>query len=166
LHLAHEEGLLHANTSVHAGMRCPLDGGAKHDLANDARCGFSIIRARSIDSPHVGIPGIIDAIRRRVGNTAVYISVDIDVLDPAFAPGTGTSEVGGWSTRELLSVLDGLVGLKVVGGDVVEVAPAYDNVGETTVLAASEVVHSLLTLMVKTPVQPLGKGRGEGRDEL
>jgi len=86
LHLAHEEGLLHANSSVHAGMRCPLDGGAKYDLANDARCGFSIIRARAIDSPHVGIPGIIDAIRRRVKDTAVYISVDIDVLDPAFAP--------------------------------------------------------------------------------
>jgi len=147
-------------------MRCPLDGGATHDLANDARCGFSIIRARSIDSPHIGIPGIIDAIRRRVKDTAVYISVDIDVLDPAFAPGTGTAEVGGWSTRELLSVLDGLVGLKVVGADVVEVAPAYDNGGETTVLAASEVVHSLLTLMVRTPVQPVQARMNEGRDEL
>jgi len=66
----------------------------------------------------------------------------------------------------LLSIIDGLVGLKVVGADVVEVAPAYDNVGETTMLAASEVVHSLLTLMVKTPVQPLGMGKGGGKDEL
>jgi agmatinase len=66
---------------------------------------------------------------------------------------TGTAEVGGWSTRELLSILDGLTGLKVVGGDVVEVAPIYDNPGETTVLAAAEVVQSLLGLMVKEPVE-------------
>lgn len=100
----------------------------------------------------------------------MYISVDIDVLDPAYAPGTGTAEVGGWSTRELLSILDGLVGLKVVGGDVVEVAPAYDNGGETTVLAASEVVRSLIALMVEVPVVP-GDGAGKegkrvAKDEL
>jgi agmatinase len=66
---------------------------------------------------------------------------------------TGTSEPGGWSTRELLSILDALSGLKVVGGDVVEVAPIYDNPGETTVLAAAEVALSLLTLMVQTPIE-------------
>lgn len=66
---------------------------------------------------------------------------------------TGTSEVGGWTTRELLSILDGLEGLHVIGADVVEVAPIYDNAGETTVLAAAEVAHSLLTLMVETPVK-------------
>lgn len=65
---------------------------------------------------------------------------------------TGTSEPGGWTTRELLTILDGLTDLKVVGADVVEVAPIYDNPGETTVLAAAEVAHSLLTLMVQTPV--------------
>jgi len=94
-------------------MRCPLDGGALPSLANDARCGFSVVRARDIDK--IGIAGVIAAIRKRVGASSVYISVDIDVLDPAYAPGTGTSEVGGWSTRELLSVVDGLVGLRVVG---------------------------------------------------
>ena len=67
---------------------------------------------------------------------------------------TGTAEVGGWTTRELLSILDGLEGLRVVGADVVEVAPIYDNPGETTVLAAAEVAHSLMTLMVQTPVKP------------
>ena len=66
---------------------------------------------------------------------------------------TGTSEVGGWTTRELLSILDGLEGLQVVGADVVEVAPIYDNAGETTVLAAAEVAHSLLTLMVQKAVK-------------
>ena len=65
---------------------------------------------------------------------------------------TGTSEPGGWSTRELLTIIDGLKGLQVVGADVVEVAPIYDNPGESTVLAAAEIVHSLLTLMVQEPI--------------
>lgn len=69
---------------------------------------------------------------------------------------TGTAEPGGWTTREFLTILDGLVGLKIVGADVVEVAPAYDNPGETTVLAASEIVQSLLDLMVETPVEEFG----------
>ena len=65
---------------------------------------------------------------------------------------TGTSEPGGWSTREMLTIIDGLKGLQVVGADVVEVAPIYDNPGETTVLAAAEIAHSLLTLMVQEPI--------------
>ncbi|KAK0509404.1 hypothetical protein JMJ35_007798 [Cladonia borealis] len=149
LHLAHEEGLVR-NTSIHAGIRAPLLR-PKGDLRNDVRCGFDMIKARDID--RIGVDGIIKQIKDRVGETSVYISVDIDVLDPAFAPATGTAEVGGWTTRELLSILDGLEGLNVVGADVVEVAPIYDNPGETTVLAAAEVVHSLLTLMVQKPVK-------------
>ncbi|KFY45813.1 hypothetical protein V494_00746 [Pseudogymnoascus sp. VKM F-4513 (FW-928)] len=148
LHIAHEEGLI-SNSSVHAGIRAPVIT-AKKDMRNDRRCGFAVITARDIDK--VGAQGIIDSIKERVGENRVYISVDIDVLDPAFAPATGTSEPGGWSTRELLTILDGLTGLKVIGADVVEVAPAYDNTGETTVLAAAEVAFSLLTLMVQTPV--------------
>ena len=103
----------------------------------------------------MGIQVIIEKIKTRVRNNNVYISVDIDVLDPSHAPATGTAEVGGWTTRELLSILDGLEGLRVIGADVVEVAPAYDNAGETTVLAAAEVAHSLMTLMVQTPVKSL-----------
>ena len=142
------------------------------DLLNDQRCGFSFITARDLD--RLGAQGVIDALKKRVGNNKVYISLDIDSLDPAFAPGrflhpifwvsipcsansiafaaTGTSEPGGWSTREMLTILDGLKGLHVVGADVVEVAPVYDNAGETTVLAAAEIVHSLLTLMVQQPI--------------
>ncbi|KAH8596664.1 arginase [Bisporella sp. PMI_857] len=148
LHIAHEEGLI-LNSSIHAAVRAPMVR-KKGDLRNDRRCGFDIIRARDID--RIGAQGIIDAIKQRVRNTRVYISVDIDSLDPAFAPATGTSEPGGWSTRELLTILDGLKGLPVVGGDVVEVAPIYDNPGETTVLAAAEAVLSILTLMVQQPV--------------
>jgi agmatinase len=88
----------------------------KKDVRNDLRCGFEMIKARDID--RLGIRGVIEKLKKRVAGTKVYISVDIDVLDPAFAPATGTSEVGGWSTRELLSILDGLEGLEVVGADV------------------------------------------------
>jgi len=147
LHIAHEEGLIR-NTSIHVGIRAPVVR-PKGDVRNDLRCGFEMVKARAID--RLGVAGIIDKLKSRVAGTKVYISVDIDVLDPAFAPATGTAEVGGWSTRELLSILDGLEGLDVVGADVVEVAPIYDNPGETTVLAAAEVVHSLIALMVKSP---------------
>ncbi|MCJ1367253.1 hypothetical protein MMC16_006385 [Acarospora aff. strigata] len=149
LHIAHEEGLLR-NTSIHAGIRAPLLR-RKGDLRNDIRCGFEIVKARDID--RIGVNGIINKLKDRVGDSNVYISVDIDVLDPAFAPATGTAEVGGWTTRELFSILDGLEGLRVIGADVVEVAPVYDNPGETTVLAAAEIVRSLLTLMVQKPVK-------------
>ncbi|KAI3393262.1 hypothetical protein diail_4521 [Diaporthe ilicicola] len=149
LHIAHDEGLIR-NTSVHAGIRAPVIR-PRGDLRNDARCGFDIITARAIDK--VGADGVVARIRERVGDSNVYISVDIDVLDPAYAPATGTAEPGGWTSRELLTILDGLSGLKVIGADVVEVAPVYDNAGETTVLAAAEVGLSLLTLMVDRPVQ-------------
>lgn len=75
-------------------------------------------------------------------------------LYQAFAPATGTAEPGGWTTRELLTILDGLVGMNVIGADVVEVAPAYDNMGETTCLAAAEVGRSLIGLMVAKTVAP------------
>tara|TARA_R110002003_G_scaffold232_10_gene16786 strand:+ start:303 stop:746 length:444 start_codon:yes stop_codon:yes gene_type:complete len=114
LHIAHEEGLIR-NTSIHAGIRAPVIR-PKGDLRNDLRCGFEMVKARDID--RLGIQGVIDQLKKRVAGTRVYISVDIDVLDPAFAPATGTSEVGGWSTRELLTILDGLEGLEVVGADV------------------------------------------------
>jgi agmatinase len=138
------------NSSAHAGIRAPA-ANKKYDWKNDKRCGFEIVTARDID--RIGIAGVIDKLKARVGKTSVYISVDIDVLDPSHAPGTGTAEVGGWTTRELLSILDGLEGLKVIGADVVEVAPVYDNAGETTALAAAEIAHSLMTLMVQTPVK-------------
>ncbi|TIC90814.1 putative agmatinase 1 [Colletotrichum higginsianum] len=149
LHIAHEEHLI-LNNSIHAGIRAPLVR-RKGDLRNDVRCGFEIVTARDLDK--FGAHGVISKIKERVGDSRVYVSVDIDVLDPAYAPATGTAEPGGWSTRELLTVLDGLEGLSIVGADVVEVAPAYDNNGETTVLAAAEIAYSLIDLMVLTPVR-------------
>ncbi|KAL4767823.1 hypothetical protein BDW60DRAFT_199180 [Aspergillus nidulans var. acristatus] len=148
LHIAHEEGLIR-DSSIHVGIRGPVVR-PKGDIRNDIRCGFSIIKARDLD--RLGIAGVVEDIKARVGNSRVYISVDIDVLDPAFAPATGTAEPGGFTTRELLSILDALRGLSVVGADVVEVAPIYDTTAETTTLAAAEVAHSLLGLMIDTPI--------------
>jgi len=88
LHIAHEEGLIR-NTSLHAGIRAPVVR-PKGDVRNDLRCGFEMVKARAID--RLGIAGIIDKLKSRVAGTKVYISVDIDVLDPAFAPGKSSNK--------------------------------------------------------------------------
>ncbi|RAL14319.1 agmatinase [Aspergillus homomorphus CBS 101889] len=134
LHLAHEEGLIR-NTSIHVGIRAPVIRPKGADLRNDLRCGFEILTARDVD--RLGVNAMVEQIKARVGGSRVYISVDIDVLDPAFAPATGTSEPGGFSTRELLTIIDALRGLPVIGADVVEVAPIYDTAGGATPLAAA-----------------------------
>lgn len=90
LHLAHEEGLI-LPSSIHAGIRAPVVR-RKGDVRNDIRCGFEIVTARDIDL--LGISGVIEKLKDRVGGTKVYISVDIDVLDPAFAPGRPSNRVG------------------------------------------------------------------------
>lgn len=95
----------------------------------------------------LGIDGAVDAVRQRVGDAPVYVSVDIDVLDPAFAPGTGTPESGGLASRQLLRLLRNLNGLNLVGADVVEVSPAYDH-AEITSVAAATVVFDLVALVV------------------
>ena len=95
---------------------------------------------------------------RRIGTEIpVYLSVDIDVIDPGLAPGTGTPEPGGWTSRELIRILRGVEGLNVVGADVVEVAPAYDGVGEQTALAGAQVVYEILTSVVKRGLVDMGK---------
>jgi agmatinase len=139
---AFEEGLLVEDHSVHVGIRGPIYGQA--DLDDDRRFGFRTIRASDIDT--LGADGTIQAIRERVGDLPVYLSIDIDVLDPAFAPGTGTPEAGGLSNRELLRVLRGLTGVSLIGADVVEVAPAYDH-AEITAIAAATVIFDIVTLL-------------------
>jgi agmatinase len=141
---AFEEDLLVEDHSIHVGIRGPVYGHA--DLSDDRRFGFRTIRASDVDD--LGIKGTIEAITERVADLPVYLSVDIDVLDPSFAPGTGTPEVGGLTSRELLRVLRGLTSLHLVGADVVEVAPAYDH-AEITALAAATVVFDLITLLAR-----------------
>jgi len=95
-----------------------------------------------------GIPidDLVDRVRTRLGNRPVYVSLDIDVLDPAHAPGTGTPEPGGLTSRELLEMLRGLDGLNVVGVDVVEVSPSYDH-AELTGIAAAHAIYELLSVL-------------------
>ena len=139
---AFEEGLLVPDHSIHVGIRGPVYD--RIDLNEDARMGFRTIRAGDLDV--MGVDAAVDAVRRRVGDVPVYLSIDIDVLDPAFAPGTGTPESGGLTARELLRMLRNLHGLNLVGADVVEVSPAYDH-AEITSIAAATVVFDLLALM-------------------
>ncbi|OQO13023.1 putative agmatinase 1 [Cryoendolithus antarcticus] len=144
-HAAHE-GLLRNDTNIHAGIRTTLSG--LSDYANDGYVGFEIVEAREIDT--IGTAGIIKKIHDRVGHkNPVYLSIDIDTLDPAFAPATGTPETGGWSTRELRTIIRGLEGINLVACDLVEVAPAYDTNAELTTMAAADTLFEVMTLMVK-----------------
>ncbi|KAG8627656.1 hypothetical protein KVT40_005139 [Elsinoe batatas] len=145
-HASHE-GLLRNDTNIHAGIRTTLSGPSDYD--NDGYCGFHIVEAREIDT--IGTEGIIERIHERVGHeNPVYLSIDIDTLDPAFAPATGTPETGGWSTRELRTIIRGLEGIKLVAADIVEVAPAYDTNAELTTMAAADTLYEVMTLMVKS----------------
>lgn len=141
---AFEEGLLAGDRSVHIGIRGPLY--STSDLEQDAGMGFEIIS--TVDVARRGVDDAIGRIRERVGTTPVYISVDIDVLDPAHAPGTGTPEPGGLTTRELQFILRGMDGLDLAGADVVEVAPAYDH-AELTAIAAANVAYEYLGLFAR-----------------
>ncbi|CAM1504785.1 Fc.00g023760.m01.CDS01 [Cosmosporella sp. VM-42] len=140
------EGLLANDTNIHAGIRTTLSGPSDYD--NDGYCGFEIVEAREIDT--IGTDGIIERIIKRVGTTQpVYLSIDIDTLDPAFAPATGTPETGGWSTRELRTILRGLENVNLIAADIVEVAPAYDTNAEHTTMAAADVLYEVMSMMVK-----------------
>lgn len=146
--IASSEGLILNGSSVHAGLRTRLSGTTFFDYEHDEQQGFMRLESDDIDA--IGVEGIIESIMERMGTEVpVYLSIDIDVIDPGLAPGTGTPEPGGWTTRELIQILRGIERLNLVGADVVEVAPAYDGAGETTALAAAQIVYEVLTSMVK-----------------
>lgn len=141
---ASEEGLIDMESSMHFGIRGPLY--STQDLADDKMLGFSVITTEYVEEN--GVQAAIERMRTRLGNKPIYISVDIDVLDPAHAPGTGTPEAGGLTSRELLRAIRGLADLNIVGADIVEVAPAYDH-AQVTAVAASHVVYELVTAMAR-----------------
>lgn len=141
---AAEEGLIDHEHSMHVGLRGPLYSGV--DLAESARMGFAAVHCR--DFARASLDTITERVRARLGSRPVYVSIDIDVLDPGFAPGTGTPEAGGMSSRELLELLRGLEGLNLVGADLVEVSPAYDH-AEITGIAASHVIYEMLSILPK-----------------
>lgn len=160
--VAHNESLIMQNKSVHAGLRTRLSGVG--DNEDDDAQGWVRIACDDIDD--IGVKGVAEKIVSHVGTeTPVYLSIDIDVIDPGLAPGTGTPEPGGWTTRELIRVLRGIEGLNVVGADIVEVAPAYDGTGEATALAAAQVGFEVLTSMVKRGMSDKKAG-SKVRDEL
>jgi agmatinase len=137
-----EEGLLRPERSIQVGMR-----GSIYDMGDwdDAReLGFDLVPTDAVRK--LGIPEVIDRIHERVGDARAYVSFDVDFVDPAFAPGTGTPEIGGFTSREAQEFVRGLVGLDLVGCDVVEVYPAYDP-AQITALLAANVAHEFLSLI-------------------
>lgn len=153
---ASEEGLIDLRASCHVGTRGPLY--AKQDLVDDEQLGFQVISSDSLEDEGVdaGIRRMLD----RIGDAPVYVSIDIDVLDPAHAPGTGTPEAGGMTSRELLKMVRSLHGRKIVGADVVEVSPAYDH-AQLTGIAASHLIYELISLISRqrgpVPTQEQGE---------
>lgn len=123
------EGLIDPAQSIQVGIRtvAPED------------CGIHIIHGHDIDT--LGVPGVVDRIREVVGDMPAYLTFDIDCLDPAFAPGTGTPVAGGLTSREALAILRGLGPVDFVGGDVVEVAPPYDHADITAIAAATVAMY-------------------------
>ena len=142
-----EENLLDATASVMAGMRGSVY--AASDLGTARELGFTVIESEELRV--LGPESYAEIIRSKVGERPVFLSFDVDFLDPAFAPGTGTPEIAGFSTAEAVAFLRALRGINLAGCDVVEVAPAYDGTGQPTALAAANVVFELLALRALRP---------------
>jgi agmatinase len=143
-----EEGLIDAHRSAQIGLRGSLYGAA--DLEDNRALDFATLLARDFEG--AGVAGALDFARRRL-RSPVYVTVEIDVLDPAFAPGTGTPEAGGLTSRELLALLQGLaeLGLVLAGADVVEVSPPYDPSGVTAVAGANAAFELVTLLSLNDP---------------
>jgi len=138
------EGVLDPKRTIQIGIR----GSAEYLWEFSYDSGMIVIHAEEITG--FGMAAVIERARAVVGDGPTYISFDIDSLDPAFAPGTGTPEIGGLTTREALELLRGLKGLNIVGGDVVEVAPQYDA-STNTAQAGAQMLLEILSLMVFSP---------------
>jgi agmatinase len=137
-----EEKLLLPGHSIQVGMRGSV---YSKDAYNDSTTlGFDVITMADIR--RMGMTGLTQAIRDRVGQNKVFVTFDIDVIDPAYAPGTGTPEVGGFASGEAISLIHGLKEMDIVGCDVVEVLPDYDVAGITAILAAN-IIYEFLSLI-------------------
>jgi agmatinase len=137
-----EEGLLEPSRSIQVGMRGSIYN--KDDWDDAREMGFDLVPTDEVRQ--LGIPAVIDRIRERVGDAVTYVSFDVDFVDPAFAPGTGTPEIGGFTSREAQEFARGLVGLEIAGCDVVEVYPSYDP-AQITALLAANIAHDFLSLI-------------------
>lgn len=135
------DGVLDPERTVQIGIR----GSTEYLWEFSYESGMTVIHAEDI--PRRGIEDVIATARKVVGDGPVYVSFDVDCLDPVYAPGTGTPEVGGVTTREALAILRGLNGIDVIGGDVVEVAPQYDATTNTA-QAGAQMLFEILCLSV------------------
>ena len=133
-------GVLDPERTIQIGIR----GGAEYLWEFSYVSGMTVIHAEEL--ARLGVPKVVKKIHEVVGDGPTHISFDIDSLDPAFAPGTGTPEIGGLTTREALELVRGCAGLSVIGGDVVEVAPQYDSTTNTA-QAAAQMLFELLALV-------------------
>lgn len=134
---AYEEGLIAKGHVFQAGIRSSLY--SAEDPANNARYVDRTFTVEDLEAS--GLTTVTDTIVREIGDAPTYVSVDVDVLDPAFAPGTGTPEPGGLTTREVMHLLRPLHRVNIVGFDVVEVAPQYDHTGQVTALTAATILY-------------------------
>jgi agmatinase len=141
---AAEEGLFVPGHSAHVGIRGSLY--TPKDLTADADLGFTIIHCAEFE--HRTVTDVVEQLRRTIGSHPLYVSIDIDVLDPSHAPATGTPEAGGLTSRELLAIVRGFDGLNLVGADIVEVSPAYDH-AEITGVAAANLAYELVSLLAR-----------------
>ncbi len=138
------DGVLDPERTIQIGIRGPAD--YLWEFSHDT--GMTVIHAEKIDD--MGIDAVIARARAVVGDKPFYISFDVDGVDPAFTPGTGTPEIGGLTPREAQRILRGLAGLPIAGGDVVEVAPQYDPTTVTAQVAAN-IMFEILSLMALSP---------------
>jgi agmatinase len=141
-----EEGVLDAGRSVLAGMRGPLYAAA--DLEVPREMGFDLIPGDELRATSPADFG--SRVHARVGDGPVVLGFDIDVIDPAFAPGTGTPEVAGLLPHEALAFLRSLAGMRFSGFDVVEVSPAYDGPGQGTSMLAANIAYEFMALSALT----------------
>jgi agmatinase len=137
------DGVLDPERTIQIGIR----GGAEYLWEFSTESGMTMIHAEEID--RMGIDAVIAKARAVIGDGPTYLSFDIDSLDPAYTPGTGTPEVGGLTPREALALLRGMRGARIVGGDVVEVAPPYDATTNTA-HAAAQMLFTILCLAAET----------------
>jgi agmatinase len=139
---ATEEGLIDPTCSIQAGLRGPLYDSA--DIADAEALGFTVLTADALRS--LGPEDYGALVKRVIGSRTTFLTFDVDFCDPAFAPGTGTPEIGGFSSAEAQSFIRSLAGVQLAGADVVEVAPAYDAPGTPTALLAANIAWEILAL--------------------
>ena len=137
-----EEGLLDPKRTVQIGIRGSIYSAEDEDFAKD--CGIRVIHMEEFAD--IGVAATIAEARRVVGDAPTYVTFDVDVLDPAFAPGTGTPEIGGITTLQAQQLIRGLQGLNLIGADVVEVSPPFD-VGGATALVGATMMFELLCIL-------------------